>query len=152
MPYALLLTIAVLGSAAIPVSAQAEEPERASPEPTKAYATPSAPKSVEIGDFYFKRKKYNAALSRYKEAIKTDAYYPPAYLGLGRVYEKIGLKMKALEAFRKYLDTLPSTKQAEDAKSVQRTISRLERQLKISDSETNARPSRADAPLHSHRD
>lgn len=152
MWYALLLTIVVLASTAIPVSAQAEEPERPSPEPTKAYTPPPAPRSVEIGDFYFKRKKYNAALSRYKEAIKTDAYYAPAYLGLGRVYEKIGLKMKALEAFRTYLDTLPSTKQAEDAKSVQRTISRLERQLKMSDSETNARPPRADSPLHSHRD
>ena len=94
------------------------------------YSPPGARKSVEVGDFYFKKKDYKAALSRYAEAVQEDDTYAPAYLGLGKVYEKIGLKTKALDSFKKYLDTLPSEKDAEDAKDVQRAIARLEGELK----------------------
>ena len=109
------------------VHAQESEPKEEKPGESSRYVTPPAAKSVEIGNFYFRRKKYNAALSRYQEAVQTDPACAPAYLGLGRVYEKIGLKMKALEAYRKYLDTLPSAKQAEEAKEAHRAIERLER-------------------------
>ncbi len=96
----------------------------------KPYATPPAWKSVEVGDFYFKRKKYRAALSRYQEAVTTDPYYAQGYLGLGRVYDHLGLGQKALDAYRKYLDLLPSAKEAEEAKDVHAAISRLEKKLK----------------------
>ena len=98
--------------------------------PVMARGTNSASKSVTVGDYYLKKKKYNAALSRYQEAVNTDPHYPPAYLGLGRVYEKIGLKQKALQAYQKYLDALPSEKEADEAKQVHRAIDRLERALK----------------------
>ncbi|PYU95961.1 MAG: hypothetical protein DMG25_02970, partial [Acidobacteria bacterium] len=81
-------------------------------EQTKPYVPPSARKSVEVGNYYLRKKKYNAALSRYQEAVETDPYNPTGYLGLGRVYEKIGLKQKALASYQKYLDELPSEKQA----------------------------------------
>lgn len=99
--------------------APAEEP--------RPYIAPPAWKSVEIGNFYFRRKNYAAALSRFKEAVQTDPNYAAAYLGLGKVYEKIGLKRKALEAYQQYLDELPSTKQAEEAKGVRESIARLEK-------------------------
>jgi tetratricopeptide (TPR) repeat protein len=93
---------------------------------SKPYEPPSASKSVEIGNYYLRRKRYNAALSRFQEATATDPYYAPAYLGLGKVYEKIGLKEKALSAYHKYLDELPSEKQADEAAEVHKAIDRLE--------------------------
>lgn len=102
------------------------EPQEEKPQP---YVPPSAAKSVEIADFYFRTKKYQAALGRYQEAVTTDPYYANGYLGLGKTYEKLGLKQKALIAYQKYLDLLPSQKQAEEAKNVHRAIERLEKAL-----------------------
>ena len=120
---------------------QPEEEPPSNPETARPYVPPPARKSVEIGNYYLKKKKYNAALSRFQEAVSVDPYYAPAYLGLGRVYEKIGLKQKALGAYRKYLDALPSAKEAEEAKEVHRAIERLERQLKITHPATADQPS-----------
>jgi len=107
-----------------------------------AYAPPSARKSVEIGDYYFRRKAYKAALSRYQEAIRTDPYYPRAFLGLGKVYDKTGLKQKALDSYLRYLDLLPSEKTALDAEGVQRAVDRLRTELKqgAATRETTPRP------------
>jgi tetratricopeptide (TPR) repeat protein len=96
------------------------------------YVPQGAPKCVEIGNFYFRRKDYRGALSRYLEAVRTDPSYAPGYLGLGQVYEKTGRKRKALEAYRKYLDVLPSEKQADEATDVHKAIERLEQELKRS--------------------
>jgi tetratricopeptide (TPR) repeat protein len=129
---ALLLLALVLGVVAPPARAQEKAAPSDTTDETKPYVSPPAWKSVEIGDFYLRRKRYRAALSRYQEAIKTDPYYAQGYLGLGKVYDRIGLKQKALEAYRKYLDLLPSAKEAEQAKDVQNAVARLERQLKTS--------------------
>jgi tetratricopeptide (TPR) repeat protein len=108
---------------------QASAPAPGSEDDAKPYVPPAASKSVEVGNYYFRKKRYNAALSRYEEATRTDANYAPAYLGLGKTYEKIGLKQKALAAFQKYLDLLPSEKQADEAKKVHAAVARLERNL-----------------------
>jgi tetratricopeptide (TPR) repeat protein len=107
-------------------------PPRAEEEEEETYRYVPAPpwRSVEVGDYYFRRKRYRAALSRYQEAAELDPYYAPAFLGLGRVYEKIGLREKALENYRKHLDLLPSTKDAEEARDVHKAIERLEKKLK----------------------
>jgi tetratricopeptide (TPR) repeat protein len=114
--------------------APAPQAEPEAEEDVKPLVTPPAWKSVEVGNFYLRRKKYRAALSRFQEAAKTDPYNPQACLGMGRVYDRLGLKQKALENYRGYLDLLPSAKEAEEAKEVQKAIERLERQHK------NARP------------
>jgi tetratricopeptide (TPR) repeat protein len=115
-----------------PPSAPAVEvdPDAATYSSEKKYVPPGAMKSVEIGNFYLRKKKYNGALSRFHEAIQEDSSYAPAYLGLGKAYENIGLKQKALEAYKKYLDALPSEKAALEAKDVQRTVGRLEQEVK----------------------
>lgn len=94
------------------------------------YTPPAASKSVEVGNFYFVQKQYRGALSRYREAVQTDPYYAPAYLGLGRTYEKLGQKQKALTNYQKYLDLLPSEKQADEARKVHLAMGRLEKALK----------------------
>jgi len=84
---------------------------------------------VEIGDFYLRRKKFNAALSRFQEALKTDPHYAPAYRELGKVYEEMGLWQKSLDAYRKYLDELPSAKDAREAKNINKAIARLQKEI-----------------------
>ena len=92
-----------------------------------AYVVPAPSQSVEIGNFYLRRKKYKGALSRFQEAVHSDPDFAPAYLGLGKVYEKLGEDGRALRAYEKYLDLLPSDKDAEDARGVHRAIERLRR-------------------------
>lgn len=98
----------------------------------KPYVPPGAAKSVEVGNYYFIKKQYQGALSRYREAVQADPNYAPAYLGLGKTYDRMGLKQKALTAYQKYLDLLPSEKQADQAKKVHVAIARLEHSLKQS--------------------
>jgi tetratricopeptide (TPR) repeat protein len=118
-------------------------------EKPKPYVPPSPAKSVEIANFYFRTKKYNAALSRYEEAVTTDPYCAPGYLGLGKTYEKLGLKHKALAAYQKYLDLLPSEKQAEEAKSVRQAIERLQKTLGVKSAAVNPSPAAKDSdPPH----
>lgn len=126
---AILLGVMALFSRPVPLPAQHMAQEDGELESSYHYVPPSARQSVEIGDFYLRRKDYPGALSRYEEAAHDDPYYASAYLGMGRVYEKTGRKQKALAAYRKYLNALPSQKQADEAKGVHRAIRRLERQL-----------------------
>lgn len=128
------LAFAVILGLAAPVARpqQGKRPSAAESE-AEPYVSPPAWKSVEIGDFYLKRRRFRAALSRYQEALTTDPHCAPGYLGLGKVYDRLGLSQKALEAYRKYLDLLPSTKDAAAAKEVHKAIARLERQLKNSE-------------------
>jgi len=93
------------------------------------YHPPPASKSVEIGNFYLRKKDYRGALSRFKEAAQSEPDYAPAYLGLGEAYDRMGLKQKALEAYEKYLEELPSAESAARAKKVHKAIARLKREL-----------------------
>jgi Tfp pilus assembly protein PilF len=117
--------------APLPMLLAAQTPGHASSESAPAaddgfkYAPPGPAKSVEVGNFYLRRKDYKGALSRFEEATQTDPNYAPAYLGLGKVYEKTGVTQKALDAYQKYLDLMPSDKDADDAKEVHRAMDRL---------------------------
>jgi tetratricopeptide (TPR) repeat protein len=124
----ILIVLCVVGATALPLWPQTHQaPSESSDDWT--YVPPSAARSVEVGKFYLSKKNYRGALSRFQEAIHTDADYAPAYLGLGRVYEKMGHKRKALVAYEKYLDELPSDQAAERAKAAHRAIARLKREI-----------------------
>lgn len=125
----LLLGALALMSQPVSLTAQHMAQDDGELESSPHYVPPSARESVEIGDFYFHRKDYRGALSRYEEAAKDDPYYAPAYLGLGKVYEKTDKKQEALSAYQKYLDVLPSQKQADEAKDVHKAIRQLQRHL-----------------------
>ncbi len=121
------------------ISAQDKPPRKPAPQQSDespSYTPPAAWKSVEIADFYMRRKDYRGALSRYQEAVTTDPDYARGYLGLGKVYEKLHMPQKALNAYQKYLDLLPSAKEAEEAKDVHRAIEKLQRELRKSPSTT----------------
>jgi tetratricopeptide (TPR) repeat protein len=117
-----------------------EEPPHASIEDNWKYVSDGPAKCVEVGNFYLRRNKVEAALSRFQEAVKVNPHYAPAYLGLGKVYERMGLKQKALEAYKLYLDELPSAKDAVAAKDAQRAIARLQREIGPHDDPSKTRP------------
>jgi tetratricopeptide (TPR) repeat protein len=115
-----------------PVPCQAQTSRTAPPpeppvelENPPAFTPPGPAKSVEIGNFYLKRGKYKAAASRFEEAIQSRSDYAPAFLGLGKAYDKMRLRQKALAAYQRYLDLLPSDQDAENAKDVHRAMDRL---------------------------
>jgi tetratricopeptide (TPR) repeat protein len=161
MSHVLILTLLLglsLSAASLPARAQSGQtaakpapppevdPDAASYSTAKVYTPPGVLKSVEIGNFYLKRKKYKAALSRFEEAVAEDSTYAPAYLGLGKSYDYIGLKQKALDAYKKYLDALPSQKDALDAKETQRDIARLEQEIKTPHPAKQSRAQHAESP------
>ena len=122
-----LLPIVLWGEGLISAQTQPAQPRAHGDDPVRGYTSPSAAKSVEIGDFYLQRGKLKAALSRFQEALKMDAHYAPAYRELGKVYERMGERRKALDAYKRYLDELPSAQDAREAKSIHKAIARLEK-------------------------
>ncbi len=134
-----LLGLSLAGSLSIAQDKPQRKPPPQLPEESPFYTPPAAWKSVEIGDYYMRRKEYRGALSRYQEAVTTDPDYARGYLGLGKAYEKLHYPRKALDAYQKYLDLRPSAKDAEEAKAVHRSIEKLQRELKKSPSHTPRR-------------
>ena len=105
------------------VRAQVPEKIPSSPiDPDWTYTSPGAAKCVEIGNVYLHQGALKGALSRFQEAVKDNPNYAPAYLGLGKVYERMKEKQKALEAYERYLYELPSAKDAAEAKDAQRAV------------------------------
>jgi tetratricopeptide (TPR) repeat protein len=98
-------------------------------DPDWTYESPGPAKCVEIGNVYLKKGDLKGALSRFQEAAKDNPHYAPAYLGLGKVYERMKEKPKALEAYQRYLVELPSAKDAAEAKDAQRAVARLQKEL-----------------------
>lgn len=75
-----------------------------------------AEKDVEVGDFYFKRKNYRAALDRYREALYYKYNDAVATYRVGVCEEKIGDDDEARKAYEAYLKILPHGPSAEEAK------------------------------------
>jgi tetratricopeptide (TPR) repeat protein len=114
--------------------ARGQVPENPNPKlnPDWEYESPGPQKCVEIGNVYLHKGKLKGALSRFQEAVKDDPHYAPAYLGLGKVYDRMNEKQKALDAYLRYLDELPSAKDAADAREVHRAVDRLQQELNSS--------------------
>lgn len=79
-------------------------------------------KDIEVGDFYFKRKNYQAALDRYKEALYYKDNDAVATFRIAQCDEKLGNVEQALENYEAYLKILPHGPLAEET---QKSIVRL---------------------------
>jgi tetratricopeptide (TPR) repeat protein len=75
-----------------------------------------ADKNVKTGGFYFDKKKYHAAVNRYKEAICWDPSLAEAFLKLGEAEEKLHNRDDARDAYEKYLTLAPDAKNATEIK------------------------------------
>jgi tetratricopeptide (TPR) repeat protein len=81
-----------------------------------------AAKDVEVGDFYFKKKNYRAAMERYKEALVYKPNDAIANFRLGECLEKIGNQEEAVTHYQEYLKILPHGPLSQDA---QKALERL---------------------------
>ncbi|MBV9179723.1 MAG: tetratricopeptide repeat protein [Acidobacteria bacterium] len=74
-----------------------------------------AAKDIEIGDFYYRRKNYPAALARYQEALTYKPNDALANFRLAECQEKTGNLTDAVIHYQQYLKLLPHGALAEEA-------------------------------------
>ena len=89
------------------------------------YNPMKAMKDVEVGDFYYKKENYNAAISRYKEALEFKPHDAEATFKLAEVLNKTGDKVGATENYEAYLKILPD---GPYAKKAHEALSKLKKQ------------------------
>ncbi len=75
-----------------------------------------AAKDIEVGDFYFKRKSYRAAESRYREALLYKDNDANATYRLAVCLEKLDQPDEAREEYESYLKILPYGPESEHAR------------------------------------
>lgn len=101
---------------------KAENPPDTSVSEMHAWNPHKAAKDIEVGDFYFKRKNYRAAESRYREALYYKNNDADATFRLAICLEKMNQPDDAIAEFQSYLRILPHGSKSEDA---QKAIERL---------------------------
>jgi tetratricopeptide (TPR) repeat protein len=94
-----------------------DKPENSDVQEFKPWNPMKAMKDVEVGDFYFKRKNYRAALERYKEALFYKENDAMASLRLAQCQEKLGDKSEAKKYYEQYLKILPEGEFAKEARA-----------------------------------
>jgi tetratricopeptide (TPR) repeat protein len=72
-------------------------------------------KDIEVGDFYFKRKNYRAALDRYKEALVYKDNDAMANFRMAQCLEKLDRPDEARLHYENYLKILPHGQLADEA-------------------------------------
>jgi tetratricopeptide (TPR) repeat protein len=80
------------------------------------YNPMKAMKDVEVGDFYFKKENYNAAISRYREALEFKPHDAEATFKLAEALNKTGDTASARENYEAYLKILPKGPYAQKAR------------------------------------
>lgn len=86
------------------------------------YDPHKAEKAIEIGDFYFRRDNYKAALDRYQEALQWKPNDAVATFKLAEALEKLGRIQEARVNFQAYLKILPD---GPEAKKARKALSKL---------------------------
>jgi tetratricopeptide (TPR) repeat protein len=93
----------------------ADQPDTTDVQEFHPWNPMKALKDVEVGDFYFKRKNYRAALDRYKEALYYKDNDVMASFRLAQCQEKLGDKAEARKYYEQYLKILPEGPFAKEA-------------------------------------
>lgn len=87
-----------------------------------------AAKDVEVGDFYFKKKNYRAALSRYREALHWKSNDAVATFRTAQCLEKLNQPEESRRYYEGYLKILPNGPFAAEAnKALERLKSAAEK-------------------------
>ena len=109
-------------------SAQKSKPapqaqEQVPPEEDESVATKQysfnpleAEKDLKVGNYYFKKGDYKAAMSRFREATLWNPTYAEAFLRLGESEDKLKDKTAAGQAYNKFLELAPTSKEADAVK------------------------------------
>src|ERR1700680_15514 len=97
-----------------------------------------AAKDVEVGDFYFKRKNYTAALARYQDALMWKDNDAEATFRLATCFEKVKNPTEASAHYQTYLKILPHGPYAAEA---QKALERLKQKVSAATAKTQSVPS-----------
>ena len=73
-----------------------------------------ATKEIQVGNYYFKKGSYRAAVGRFEEATKWNSGEPEAWLRLGEAQEKLKDHKAAASAYTKYLELAGDSKIADE--------------------------------------
>lgn len=95
----------------------ADSPDTSSVQEFHPWNPLKAAKDIEVGDFYFRRKNYRAALDRYKEALYYKDNDAVASFRLAVCQEKLGDEADAKKYYEQYLKILPEGPFAKDAQA-----------------------------------
>ena len=100
-----------------------------------------AAKDVEVGDFYFKRKNYRAAIARYQDALLWKDNDAESNFRLGQAFEKIDDSAQAAAHYQTYLKILPH---GPDAAEAQKALEKLKQKGAANTTSANERSEHAD--------
>jgi tetratricopeptide (TPR) repeat protein len=92
------------------------------PETDPAWDPFHAQQDIDVGKFYMDKGDYDAAITRFEDAIRLRANFAKPRAMLAEAYEKKGDKEEALRYYKEYLQVLPN---AADAKKIQKKIDQL---------------------------
>lgn len=85
-----------------------------------------AEKDLEVGQYYMRTGKIDAAIDRFEDAIEAKPGYAVPFLYLGEAQEKKGRKRDALKSYTRYLELYPH---AEDKEKIEKKIEKLRREV-----------------------
>jgi len=95
-----------------------------SAKPKQTFDPLGAEKDIEVGNFYFKRGNYDAAIERFQDATQKHVGFAKPFMLLGEAYEKKNDPVNALKSYRQFLRLYP---ESPDRKKVEGRISDLEK-------------------------
>ncbi len=76
-------------------------------EPLPPFNPLEAKKDVEVGAYYMKNGKYDAAIDRFMDASRAQPTYALPWQLMGQAYEKKGDFAESIKAYEKYLRLFP---------------------------------------------
>jgi type IV pilus assembly protein PilF len=102
----------------------AQPPDEANPPeedesvaPKKYVLNPlESERNIKVGNYYWSKGKYRAALERYRDATRYNPSSPEAFFKVGEAEQKLKNKDAAKVAFQKVIELAPDTKLAHEAK------------------------------------
>jgi tetratricopeptide (TPR) repeat protein len=74
-----------------------------------------AERNIKVGNFYWRKGKFRAALQRYELAARYNPSSPDAYFKVGEAEEKLSNSDAAKTAFERVIRLAPNTKLAQEA-------------------------------------
>jgi tetratricopeptide (TPR) repeat protein len=120
-PLLIVLFLALLASSA---RSFAQAPNEANPPeedesvaPKKYVLNPlESERNIKVGNYYWGKKNYRAALARYLDATRYNPSSQEAFFKVGEAEQKLKHKDAAKIAFQKAIDLAPDSKLAQEAK------------------------------------
>jgi pentatricopeptide repeat protein len=83
-----------------------------------------AEQNINVGNFYFNRKNYDAAIQRYLAALEYQPESVKAYNALAKAYEKNGDVSKAIDTCKDFLQKYPDSPKSSEFRN---KITKLEK-------------------------